>query len=154
LLKKNLFEDTQIPHFDENSTLLEADYEQNELLLQRSQAYFSLENEREFQDSIIHEREEEIKLIHNQMKEVNFIFKDIANMVHEQGEMINSIQTNITSSKINVDNAVEDVVEASNVQKKSRKLLCLIAVISTVVLVVTVVIVILVIMGKNKNFVS
>lgn len=47
-----------------------------------------LENEREFNDALIHDREMGIKQIETAVMEVNEIFTDLASLVHEQGFMI------------------------------------------------------------------
>ena len=47
-----------------------------------------LDNEITFNEAIIEERDQGIKEIQQQISEVNEIFKDLADLVHEQGAMI------------------------------------------------------------------
>lgn len=43
---------------------------------------------REFQDALIHDRDQEIRAIQAQMLEINEIFKNVATLVDEQGELV------------------------------------------------------------------
>lgn len=103
------------------------------------------QDEREFQDSLISERDAQIRTIQGQMVEVNDIFKDLARLVEDQGEMVgasreeakstvsglilaDNIQTNVTTAATHVDTAVSELKTASEYQESSRKKLCFIAV--------------------------
>lgn len=48
--------------------------------------------------------------------DVNQIFKDLALMVHEQGEMVDSIESNIEHAQISVEEGHSNVVKAHNYQ--------------------------------------
>ena len=47
---------------------------------------------------------------------MNQIFKDLATMVHEQGEVIDSIEANVESSHMNVGQGVQQLAKASDYQ--------------------------------------
>ena len=51
--------------------------------------------------------------------DVNQIFKDLATMVHEQGEVIDSIEANVESSHMNVGQGVQQLAKASDYQVTS-----------------------------------
>lgn len=48
--------------------------------------------------------------------DVNQIFKDLALMVHEQGELVDSIESNIEHAQISVEQGHSNVVKAHNYQ--------------------------------------
>ncbi|XP_027151061.1 syntaxin-22-like isoform X1 [Coffea eugenioides] len=68
------------------------------LMEQKRQEVFLLGNEIAFNEAIIEERELGIKEIQDQIEEASEIFKDLAVLVHEQGVVIDDIQTNIEAS--------------------------------------------------------
>ncbi|MEE6523538.1 hypothetical protein FKM82_022490, partial [Ascaphus truei] len=57
--------------------------------------------------------------------DVNQIFKDLAVMIHDQGEMIDSIEANVESAEVHVERGTEQLQSASYYQKKSRKKICI-----------------------------
>uniref|UniRef100_A0A8C9QL78 Syntaxin-7 n=1 Tax=Spermophilus dauricus TaxID=99837 RepID=A0A8C9QL78_SPEDA len=58
---------------------------------------------------LIHERESSIRQLEADIMDINEIFKDLGMMIHEQGDVIDSIEANVESS-----------------ERKSRKTLCII----------------------------
>ena len=58
---------------------------------------------------------------------MNQIFRDLATMVHEQGEAIDSIEANVESAQVNVSQGNVELLSARNYQvskkKKKKKLL-------------------------------
>lgn len=111
-------------HEDEKQSLLESSRRDN--LLQ-------IENEREFNDAMIQDREEGIKQIESTIIEVNGIFTDLAQIVHEQGFMIDNIESNVESASHNTAEAVVQLRAASKYQKKSRTKMCVLALIITII---------------------
>jgi len=111
----------------------------------KQQQLSRLQADREFQDALIHDRDQEIRAIQGQMSEINEIFKNVATLVDEQGELVDDIRSNISSANSNVVVAVHEVQEAEKLQEGVRnKLLwlagcCIIMVIAVVVIVVVVV---------------
>jgi len=152
----NRFEESNPPINNGNQAYDEAtplfsnqESHENEQLLKKQQAYLQLENERDFQDAIIHERDEEIKVIQHQMREVNTIFQDISMLVNQQGEMMDNIMLNLSSAGNNVNVAVGKVEDAKKYQNKSRRKLCFLAIFLTVAAAIGVVVVILVFNKKE-----
>jgi len=137
-------------NYDETTPLFSnQESHDNEQLLKKQQAYLQLENERDFQDAIIHERDEEIKVIQQQMREVNTIFQDISMLVNQQGEMMDNLLLNLSSGGNNVKAAVSSVEDAKKSQNKSRRRLCFLAIFLTVAAAIGVVVVILVFNKKE-----
>ena len=102
--------------------------------LNRQEQYLTVENDREWMDSLIEERDQEIKTIQSQMSEVNEIFKDLHQLVTIHEDMIDNIETNISVAKSNTSRAVVEVKKASDYQQKSRSKLCLFLIIVTLIL--------------------
>jgi t-SNARE complex subunit (syntaxin) len=109
---------------EEKQSLLEA---------ARRQQFMQIESEREFNDSLIQDREEVIKQIESTITEVNEIFTDLASLVHEQGFMIDNIESNIESTVHNTAEGVVQLRQASEHQKSARSKMCWLALIVAVV---------------------
>ncbi|XP_020902195.1 syntaxin-7 isoform X2 [Exaiptasia diaphana] len=80
-------------------------------------------------EAIVYEREDRIRQIEADILDINEIFRDLASMVHEQGEMIDSIEGNIDRVHTNVESANTQLYKASQYQKASRKKICCLLVI-------------------------
>ncbi|KAG7460707.1 hypothetical protein MATL_G00201620 [Megalops atlanticus] len=85
---------------------------------------------------LILERESSIRQIESDIRDVNEIFKDLAMMVHEQGDMIDSIEANVENADSSVQSATQQLARAAEYQHKSRKKICILIVILVVVAVV------------------
>ncbi|ERE85948.1 syntaxin-12-like protein [Cricetulus griseus] len=68
--------------------------------------------------------------------DVNQIFKDLAMMIHDQGDLIDSIEANVESSEVHVERATDQLQRAAYYQKKSRKKMCILALVLSVILTV------------------
>jgi len=69
----------------------------------------------------LQERERGIRQLESDILDVNTIFKDLATMVHEQGEMVDSIEANVESTTIRVQEGTEQLRQAEHYKIKSRK---------------------------------
>ncbi|XP_039381320.1 t-SNARE domain-containing protein 1 isoform X1 [Mauremys reevesii] len=67
-------------------------------------------------------REEAIQQIESDMLDVNQIVKDLASMVYEQGDTIDSIEANIETASSNVESANEQLAKASQHQRSRFKM--------------------------------
>uniref|UniRef100_A0A8V0YD11 Syntaxin-12 n=1 Tax=Gallus gallus TaxID=9031 RepID=A0A8V0YD11_CHICK len=76
---------------------------------------------------LIKERETAIRQLEADILDVNQIFKDLAMMIHDQGDMIGkySIEANVESAEVHVERASEQLQRAAYYQKKSRKKICI-----------------------------
>ncbi|OTF83196.1 hypothetical protein BLA29_009879, partial [Euroglyphus maynei] len=63
---------------------------------------------------LLQEREQAIRKIESDIVEVNQIFKDLATIVHDQGEIIDSIEANIESTNIQIHEGNEQLAKASD----------------------------------------
>ncbi|XP_018425504.1 PREDICTED: syntaxin-7 [Nanorana parkeri] len=96
---------------------------------------------------LIEERESTILQLEEDIRGINEIFKDLGMMVHEQGEMIDSIEANVETADVHVQNANQQLARAAEYQRKSRKKICIII----VVLIIVAVVLGLIIWGATKN---
>ncbi|CAF0709778.1 unnamed protein product [Brachionus calyciflorus] len=69
----------------------------------------------------IKEREDAIKRLEHDILDVNMIFKDLAVMVHDQGEIIDSIESNVSNVQVRVNEANTHLESAKKHQEKARK---------------------------------
>ncbi|XP_062896641.1 t-SNARE domain-containing protein 1 [Mobula hypostoma] len=105
----------------------------------QSQAFLSEVTEDEVES--IKQREEALLQIEADMLDVNQIIKDLALLVHEQGENIDSIEANIERAATNVDTANEQLMKASQHQKRARKMKCCFLLATLVILAVIIIII-------------
>eukprot|EP00249_Psilotum_nudum_P020024 c27526_g1_i1 orf=446-1273(+) len=125
-----------------NLTLEDKQSQEERVLLveQRRQEVLHLDNEIVFNEAVIEERDQGIREIQQQIGEVNEIFKDLAVLVHEQGVMIDDIDSNIESSHAEVVQANKQLSKASKSQKSNSSLVCLLLVIFGVVLLIIIIV--------------
>ncbi|TKY62953.1 Syntaxin-22 protein [Spatholobus suberectus] len=90
---------------------------------QMRQEILLLDNEISFNEAMIEEREQGIRDVEEQIGQVNEIFKDLAVLVHDQGVIIDDIQSNIDASAGATIQARGQLVKASK-SVKSRTSWC------------------------------
>jgi len=76
-------------------------------------------------DRLIRKRENEIHHIVQSIQDLNTIFKELAGMVAEQGEVVDRIEVNIEQASIKVEHGLKELQQASKYQKQNRKLKCI-----------------------------
>lgn len=90
---------------------------------------------------LMKEREEDLKKLEANIMDVHQIFQDLGAMVHDQGEVIVTIEKNVELAAANIEEAKEDLQIAHNYSVKVQKKKCIIiAVVSAVVVVVIIII--------------
>ncbi len=90
----------------------------------RRMEFEQLEQRREMERALIAERDQGIRKIESTVLTVNEIFTDLAQLVEEQGHMVDNIEANIVSTESNVKAGTQELRKASDYQKKSRTKLC------------------------------
>ncbi|RUS74209.1 hypothetical protein EGW08_018037 [Elysia chlorotica] len=95
-----------------------------------SQTRQVLQMEQDVDLEMIKEREESIKKLESDIMDVNQIFKDLGMLVHEQGEVLDSIEANIDNSQLAVEEGTKQLGRARDYQSKTRrkKFICFILV--------------------------
>ncbi|KAJ7676081.1 t-SNARE [Mycena polygramma] len=90
-----------------------------------------------YQESLIQEREEEIREIESGIHELSEIFRDLGTLVHQQGGMLDNIESNISSVAVDVESGAQELRTASDYQRKAgRRAACLMIVLVVVTAVV------------------
>lgn len=82
------------------------------------------------------EREARILQIEEDMLNVNEIFQDLAALVHDQGEAIDSIESHVEHAALHVEEGNKQLVRAKSYQKSARKKMCIIAVVVIVIAII------------------
>ncbi|KAI1826890.1 t-SNARE [Xylaria intraflava] len=108
------------------------------LLQQQEQVHLAPQDEVDFQDALITEREEEIRHIEEGVSDLNVLFQQVAQIVSEQGEQLQTIENNAVNVRDDTRGADYELRSAARYQKNARSkaccLLLVLAVIMTVVL--------------------
>ncbi|CAM6009257.1 unnamed protein product [Sphagnum balticum] len=124
----------QLPPLSANNRL-ETREEEEAALLQQTHQLLEVENEALYNEAIIEEREQGIQEIQQQIGEVSEIFKDLAQIVANQGYMIDDIESNIESTQSATIQANLHLTKAAKNSKSSEYWKCIIlAIIGTVLL--------------------
>ena len=101
------------------------DLEQQALLEhQQKQELLKTEGELRFNEVLIEERDQAITEITGQIGEVHQIFQDLAVLVHDQGEMLDDIESNLTRAATQTQDAHVQIVRAERSQRRARNTWC------------------------------
>ncbi|XP_012946879.1 syntaxin-7 isoform X2 [Aplysia californica] len=90
-----------------------------------SQTRQVLQMEQDVDLELIKEREDAIKKLESDIMDVNQIFKDLGMLVHEQGEVLDSIEANIDNAQLSVEEGTKQLSKARDYQAKSRRKCCI-----------------------------
>jgi len=102
------------------------------------QSQMTMQMEDEVQLEVLREQEENMHQLETDIVAVNEIFRDLATMVHEQGEVVDSIEAQIESTSIHVSEANQQLIKARDYKSSlRRKYVCLFF---TVVIILSIVI--------------
>ena len=101
------------------------------------------QDEVDFQENLIIEREGEIRQIEQSVGELNELFRDVAHIVREQGDVIDAIDVNVENTLTDTRGADVELRSASRYQKSARNKACCLLLILAIVLVIVVLAVVL-----------
>lgn len=96
------------------------------------------QSEVDFQESLIVERESEIRNIEQSVGELNELFRDVAHMVHEQGQSLDIISDNVVNTRDDTRGADQNLRTASRHQRNARNKACCLLLILAIVLTVVI----------------
>ncbi|EIE78785.1 hypothetical protein RO3G_03490 [Rhizopus delemar RA 99-880] len=124
-----------------NTTALQMENEQEQQQMQllqvedtqRRNQLEALDNEIEYNETLISERETEIQGIEQGITELSEIFRDLGMLVNEQESGIESIYGNVLNISHNTKQAADELTIANRHQKRARKNMCCFLLIITVV---------------------
>jgi len=89
----------------------------------------------------LQEREKAIRQLESDIVDVNTIFKDLATMVHEQGDIVDSIESNIESATVQVHEGADQLRQAHTYQTSSRKKKIILGALGLVILAILIIII-------------
>lgn len=69
----------------------------------------------------LREREESVRKLESDIVEVNHIFKDLATIIHNQGETVDSIESSIFRATEEVSRGAQEIARARDYADKSRR---------------------------------
>lgn len=69
----------------------------------------------------LREREDSVRKLEHDIIEVNHIFKDLATIIHNQGETVDSIESSIFRATEEVSRGAQEIARARDYQDKSRR---------------------------------
>ncbi|KAK4175657.1 t-SNARE [Triangularia setosa] len=110
---------------------------QQQLLLQEQElARLAPQDEVDFQEALILEREEEIRNIEQGVGDLNVLFQQVAQIVNEQGETLDTIVNNVENVRDDTRGADRELRSAARYQKNARSKACCLLLILMVILTV------------------
>lgn len=124
---------------DGESGAIQLTGDQSEQQLQQQQLQqLASQDEVDFQDALIMEREEEIRNIEQGVGDLNVLFQQVATIVTEQGEQLDTIADNVENVRTDTRGADYELRAAARYQRNARSkaccLLLILAVILTIIL--------------------
>ena len=108
----------------------------------------AFQNVSQLNEEDLKRRQEEITHIEKDMVIVNNMFKDVAGMIVQQGEMLNQAETHVDKAQQETGEAVNELRRADKYQKSGSKKMCYIFVIVLIVVIVL----ILIVLGATGSF--
>lgn len=90
----------------------------------------------QYHSDLVQQRDKAITSISQGVQDINKIFKDLDEMVGQQGEQIDSIENNMMNYATNNQLASHELVKADNYQKKKGKWTCILVVALVIFLVI------------------
>jgi len=106
--------------------------------LQQEELRLAPQSEVDFQESLIIERESEIRNIEQSVGELNELFRDVAHMVHEQGEQLDIISENVQGVRDDTRGADQELRTAARHQRNARNKMCCLLLILAVILTIVI----------------
>ncbi|KAL3867879.1 hypothetical protein ACJMK2_040725 [Sinanodonta woodiana] len=106
-----------------------------------SQTKEMLQMEEDVDLEAIREREDAIRKLEKDITDVNQIFKDLGMLVHEQGEMLDSIEANVETAEVQVQEGTQQLAKARDYQSKARRKKCCIIIVIVVILAIIAIII-------------
>jgi len=97
---------------------------QLQLLQQQELVRLAPQDEVDFQDALIQEREEEIRAIEQGVGDLNVLFQQVAQIVTEQGEQLNTIVDTAEDVRDDTRGADYELRAAARYQKNARSKAC------------------------------
>ncbi|KAJ2893556.1 hypothetical protein MKZ38_008449 [Zalerion maritima] len=117
--------------------------EQQQLEQQQELSHLAPQDDVDFQDALIREREDEIRAIEQGVGDLNVLFQQVAQIVSEQGEQLNTISDNVEEVHTATEGADFELRQAARYQKNARSKMCCLLIILAVILTIIILAVVL-----------
>ncbi|XP_063990098.1 syntaxin-16 [Diachasmimorpha longicaudata] len=138
---RQFFEDDQLllPNFSADSWT-ESNYNESNdqfwqpMQQQRQESVLLQLEEAEISMRQAAEREQEVGHIVQSIADLNYIFKDLAAMVHDQGTILDRIDYNIEQTQCQVQEGYKQLKKADSYQRANRKLYCIMILAAAIIL--------------------
>ncbi|KAL2882514.1 SNAP receptor [Colletotrichum sp. CLE4] len=117
--------------------------ERLELQQQQEVSRLASQDEVDFQEALIVEREEEIRNIEQGVGDLNVLFRQLAQIVTEQGEQLTSIADNVEDVRDDTRGAQIELRQAARHQKAARNKGCCLMLILAVILTIIILAIVL-----------
>ncbi|KAH7134754.1 t-SNARE [Dactylonectria estremocensis] len=114
-----------------------------QLQQQQELSQLASQGEVDFQEALIVEREEEIRNIEQGVGDLNVLFRQVAQIVNEQGESLDSIADNVYNIRDDTRQADVENRQAARYQKAARNKSCCLLLILAVILTIVILAIIL-----------
>lgn len=111
---------------------------QLEQLQQEQVSQLAPQDEVDFQEALIIEREEEIRNIEQGVGDLNVLFRQVAQIVNEQGEQLGTIADNVENVRDDTRQADVENRQAARYQKAARNKSCCLLLILAVILTIVI----------------
>ncbi|KAK8814931.1 syntaxin-7-like protein [Blastocystis sp. ATCC 50177/Nand II] len=105
----------------------------------------------QYNDMLIRERHEDILSLSTEMNQVQTVFKDLAEMIADQGEMIEDIESNVTSAAEQSKQGVRQIMKAKASQRSSRRKCWTILVVIIIIVIMVVGLLVWIELSKHKK---
>lgn len=93
--------------------------------------------------ALLQEREEQIRQLEADILDVNEIFRDLGMLVHEQGEVVDTIEAHVTVAHDQVEDGREELIKAAAYQVRARKKKLCLAITLFIVVVILIAVIVL-----------
>ncbi|XP_076639559.1 syntaxin 13 [Colletes latitarsis] len=120
---------------------MDADEEEQERLLQVKEGdHRAIQRKLEFQQGLLLEREDRIKQVEGNILDVNKIMHELAALVHQQDQAIDTIDNHIENVHGNVEVGVQELIKGSSYERKYRRKVCILMLVVIIVVVILIII--------------
>jgi len=98
----------------------------------QSKTQMLLEEEQNLKE--LQDRERSVHQLESDIVDMNTIFKDLATMVHEQGEMVDSIEVHVSEAQVRVGEGTSQLRQAEQYKNAARKKKLILAIVGLIIL--------------------
>ena len=103
-----------------------------------TQSLAMMEHQQNIQD--LEARAEAFRKLEADIVDINQLFREVAVLVHEQGQTLDDVEKNTGNSRDLVEQGLNELKQAEKLKRKSRKKQCIIAIVCAVVLLIIIIV--------------